>query len=504
MSSPFADIRPMSEMSDGARWATGAGPGEPRLLWTTAAAVAGLGTGMLYDALPGINWALWTGAAVAGLLAHARRRGHPPRSVLLVGGAPVVIAGAAAVTSSPRLWALICLAIVFLLALQMLLSAGLSPRSITAQCAATAPLVALSLAAAQALRRGVAATHRIRSTRARSWVRGLAITLPVLTAFALLLAGADPVFATWRDAIGDLVADWAFVPRAVFVVALLVVVLGAYGHATLASDSSPATGGAAPDPWLGSTERMVLLAGVAALFWLFLAVQVGYLFGNLPRVPASGMTFAEYARRGFGELTIVASASALLIVVSERYGSDDGRGRTLRLLTYAVIAAVLLLLGSAFRRVWLYEAAYGFTTARLYAQVYMCGVAAGLAMLSVEVTREFDSGRVFRRAAAAATILFIALLYWNHEAWIARRNMDRFATTGTLDVAYLTRGLSPDAIPAIAERLPSLPEPLRSDLRRAVRERNAARQDGRQRTWFEWNLASSRARQALQESFASP
>jgi hypothetical protein len=326
----------------------------------------------------------------------------------------------------------------------------------------------------------------------------------VLVGFALLLAGADPVFAAWRDAVGDLVASWEFVPRVVFFMALLVVVLGAYGYASIESGSSPATEGKAPGRWLGSTERFILLAGVAALFWLFLAVQLGYLFGNLPRIPASGMTFAEYARRGFGELSIVASASALLIVVSERYGNDDGRERTLRLLTFAVIAAVLLLLGSALRRVWLYEAAYGFTTARLYAQVYMYAVAVGLAMLSLEVARDFDAGRLFRRAAAAATILFIALIYWNHEAWIASRNMDRFASTGKLDVAYLTRGLSPDAIPAIAERLPSLPEPMRSDIRRAVRERYAARNEGRQRTWFEWNLASSRARHALNASFASP
>jgi Domain of unknown function (DUF4153) len=76
-----------------------------------------------------------------------------------------------------------------------------------------------------------------------------------------------------------------------------------------------------PVKWLGSTERLILLTSVAALFWLFLAVQVGYFFGNLPRIVASGVTFAEYARRGFGELSIVASASALLIVVSERYGN---------------------------------------------------------------------------------------------------------------------------------------------------------------------------------------
>jgi hypothetical protein len=45
---------------------------------------------------------------------------------------------------------------------------------------------------------------------------------------------------------------------------------------------------------------------------------------------------------------------------------------------------------------------------------------------------------------------------------------------------------------------------VRSNLGRAVRERYAAINRGRQRTWFEWNLASSRARQALNASFASP
>lgn len=494
----------MTDKSEDPNPSSGAITRETRLLWASAAAVAGFGNWMLYDALPGINWVLWTGAAVAGLLIFFRRRGHPPRSVLIMGGAPIVIAGAAAVTASPRLWALICLAIVSFLAMLMLLTASPSPQLITARFAATAPLVALRIAAVHAMRRGLQATYLIRSTRARAWVRGLAITLPVLVGFALLLAGADPVFAAWRDAVGDLVANWEFVPRLVFFVALLVIVLGAYGYASIQPGSSPAMEGKAPDRWLGSTERLMLLVGVVALFWLFLAVQLGYLFGNLPRIAASGMTFAEYARRGFGELSIVASVSALLIVVSERHGNDDGRERTLRVLTFAVIAAVLLLLGSAFRRVWLYEAAYGFTTARLYAQVYMCAVALGLVMLSLEVARDFDAGRLFRRAAAAATILFIALIYWNHEAWIASRNMDRFASTGKLDVAYLTRELSPDAIPAIAERLPLLPEPMRSEIRRAVRKRYAARNESRQRTWFEWNLASSRARQAVYARFASP
>lgn len=479
-------------------------PGEALPLWGAAAAVAILGSWILFDALPGINWVLWTAAAVVGLLVISRRRGPVPAPVLVLGAAAIVIAGAAAVTASEPLAALICLAVVFCLAMLMLLTAGRSAAAITARFAVTAPPVAAWTAAVQALRQAIEATQLIRSPRARAWVRGLAITVPVLLVFALLLAGADPLFAAWRDALGRLLDDWAFVPRTVFFLALLVIVLGAYGHASLAPGGAPMAAQQAPGKWLGATERLILLTGVAALLWLFLAVQLGYLFGNLPQIPASGVTFAEYARRGFAELTVVASATALLIVVSERYGNDDGRGRVLRFLTLAVIAAVLLLLGSALRRVWLYEEAYGFTTARLYAQFYMGAVAAGLALLAFEVAGDFDGGRVFRRAVAAATILFVGLIYWNHEAWIAGRNIGRFASSGQLDVAYLATELSADALPAIAERLASLPEPVRTELREAVRERYARRNDLGSRPWYEWNLARSRGREALRAGIGIP
>jgi hypothetical protein len=448
---------------------------------------------MLFDAFPGINWLLWTGAAAAGLALFTRPSDGERWSVIVTGAAATVIAGAAAVTANQELTALICLGVMFFLSLQMLLAAAPSIRSLDIVFAATAPFVAAWNAVFGTLQRAVDATHLIRSTRARAWVRGLAITLPVLAVFALLLAGADPVFAEWRDALARLLGDWDFMPRVFFFAVLLVIVLGAYGYASAQPAGVAAAAGDRHDRWLGSTERLMLLGSVAALFWLFLAVQIGYFFGNLPSVPSSGVTFAEYARRGFGELTVVASASALLIVGSERYGNEE-RESALRAVTFAVLAAVLLLLASAFRRVLLYEAAYGFTTARLYAQAYMCAVAAALVALSVEVASNFDAGRLFRRALATTTVLFVVLAYWNHEGWIARQNFDRFATTGKLDVAYLTRSLSPDVIPAIMERLPALPDTMRTEMREAIQKRYTGR---RPRRWFEWNLAAVRARSAM-------
>ena len=337
-----------------------------------------------------------------------------------------------------------------------------------------------------------------RSERARSVLRGVLITVPVVVIFALLLASADPTFAGWRDAIENLLTSWAFLPRTFFFIGMLAITLGAYGFAQReASQPLPVTPSAESPKWLGATERLILLGSVATLFWVFLAVQLSYLFGNLPDITGSGVTLADYARRGFAELTVVATASVILILVSERFGKTDGREGLLRLATIALIVGVLFLLVSAFNRVLLYEAAYGYTTARLYAQCYMIVVGVSLIALIWEIRGTIQPSRLFRVAGIVATIVFVGLVYWNHHAWIAERNIDRLATTGRLDVTYLTRDLSLDAVPTMTRRLPALPEPSRGDLQRALVSRYTGRARIFNRKWYEWNLRTNEAREAL-------
>jgi two-component system sensor histidine kinase BaeS len=341
-----------------------------------------------------------------------------------------------------------------------------------------------------------------RSTRARAVLRGAIITIPVVVFFALLLAGADPLFATWRDEIARIISAWSFIPRAIFFCVLLVVVLGAYSFAARAPirSGSSASAGAGPDSrnrWLGATERLILVSAVAALFWLFIAVQLSYLFGNAPALPGSGVTFAEYARRGFTELTIVATCSVVLILVSERYGRLNGHAIRLRALTISLLIAVLIILASAFHRVSLYEAAYGYTIPRLYAQVYMLVLATALLALAWGVTRTLNTGLYFRSVMAVAVVAFAILVFWNHEAWIASANIDRYSTTGKLDVVYLTRDLSPNAIPVVVSRLKTLPEPMQGQLHEAVVARYGSGRRLHPDRWFEWNLRRQRARTAL-------
>jgi hypothetical protein len=470
------------------------------LIWTAALAVTALGTWILYDALPGINWLIWTATAAACLLLFLRadRRGHDV--VITVAAIATLIAGGAVITANPFIIFLMFLGVISFLALEMLLATNPSWSRISAGFAVPGPVVAFGHAIVESIRRVLEALHLVRSNRARSVVGGIAITLPVVVIFAMLLASADPIFAGWRDAIQDLLSS---LPRIVFFFALLSMVLGAYGF-TSKGDDSVNLSAAAPreltSRWLGVTERLILIASVTALLWLFLIVQITYLFGNLPQITGSGMTFAEYARRGFAELSVVASASAVLILVSERYGRKDQREGLLRAITIALVIAVLFLLGSAFHRVSLYEEAYGFTTARLYAQAYMILVAIALFALVAELRGEIDTRRLFRRIAAVATAAFLMLIYWNHESWIAARNIERFATTGKLDVSYLVRDLSPSAVPVIVDQLATLPPATSAEIRDSltVRYRNGRpRLDGK---WYEWNLTRARARKALQRA----
>jgi hypothetical protein len=181
----------------------------------------------------------------------------------------------------------------------------------------------------------------------------------------------------------------------------------------------------------------------------------------------------------------------------DRLAQRGAHERAVRVVAWALVAETLLLLVSAFRRVWLYEDAYGFTTTRLYAQAYMIVMGLVLLRLAWELRAVVDTRRLARWAAALGVLAFVTLGAWNHEAWIARTNVERGIRTGVLDAAYLVRGLSLDAVPALVHALGSAPEPVAGPLRDALRARytGARVRDCR---WFEWNLRQAQAAQALQ------
>src|SRR5258708_1479586 len=260
-------------------------------------------------------------------------------------GTATLLGAGASVTADPTMYALICLGVMLVLALAMLLAIDPGFRRVTALFVISAPFVAGGTALGESFTRVVEATRLLRSTRAQAAVRGALITIPIVAIFALLLSNADPTFAGWRDEIGRIIETWSFIPRTIFFVVMLTVVLGAYSFAARAPVAVTASGvssTASDKRWLGATERLILISAITALLGLFIAVQLSYLFGNVPTIPGSDMTFAEYARRGFGELTIVPTLSIVLILVSQRYGRANGHAGALKLLTITLLLPVTI------------------------------------------------------------------------------------------------------------------------------------------------------------------
>ena len=358
--------------------------------------------------------------------------------------------------------------------------------------------------------------HRAReqSPQALRWrrlaplARGALIALPVVAVFGGLLASADPVFADRLGAVAD-----ALLPRVggELVTRTCAVLLVAYGCVAATSYAVARSDGGelvvAPPSWfrpfLGATEANVVLGSVVALFTAFVAVQVRYFFGGQALVAGSDLTYAQYARRGFGELVIVAIATLLLVVAL----SAITRTRTPRsarvgdVLTLAAAALVGVMLVSAFQRLLLYESAFGFTRTRAYVHVLMVWL--GILLLAAAALQ------VVRRLRALTTIAIGCLLGFaitlnvlNVDAFVARRNLERVTAGAKLDALHLLT-LSTDAVPAIVSASGSMPDYARGEVEAvlhcwALRLRPVAGEGFTAR-----NVSTQRARAALGERFTA-
>jgi hypothetical protein len=123
----------------------------------------------------------------------------------------------------------------------------------------------------------------------------------------------------------------------------------------------------------------------------------------------------------------------------------------------------------------------------------MVGMALSLIALAIEVTRGSISIAFGRRVAEIALGVFTVLVFWNFEAWIVNRNIDRAVQDGKFDAYYATRQLSRNAIPTLLSRRAELPLVARTELE----SRLACVGRPAERRWFEWNRSVSAANRAL-------
>ena len=446
-----------------------------------------------FDAMPGVNWPIWTTLAsvflyrsALGTHAAAARASRVPLVLA------VVLSLGAAVTADNGEQALICVSVVVLLAVAMRVAAGADVSRVGSGFIAASPMVGAAITVRETWAAGSEVAHDGRAGEMVPVMRGLLIAGPIVAFLWILFAQADPHMDAWGTAIVRAIQNLSFVPRVVFGAGIFVLVFGAYAYVRKEHTPFPTvpTVPAITTFALAATERVIVLAAVAALLALFLMLQVPYLFGNPAGAAGSGVTYAEWAHRGFGELTLASTIITSLIVLLDAHaqrGTERAEGM-IRTLALVLVGLTFLVVLSAFRRITLYEAAYGYTTQRLWAQAFMAGIGIALALLALEVRAGLDARRLARHVGLAAAATLAVLVFWNTDAFIVRRNVEHFGGTPKLDIPYLATRLSENAIPALVSARLDLPDNQQKQFDRCLAWSRDERRTLRAGSWYEANV----------------
>jgi len=430
---------------------------------------------LFYGHSLGISFLLWTGLCVAALLGSARLEGRSIDRVTQVLIAPMLFfAGMTFLRREPLTTFLNVSMTLALLALWVrsfrsgqLLKYGwldfILAEVVVPLEAWIRPWPVLAQTQRQVFKEGE------RRQTALALVRGVLLAAPILAVFLALLTEADLVFADrvqaalqWLDLerLADLVGRVIVILlSALFFLGAMVIALRERPDEDLFGERDPLV-----KPFLGFTEGVIVSGSVVLLFALFVIVQFAYLFGGEANISSAGYTYAEYARRGFGELVAV-GVLTLSMILSLAWVTKRKAGR--QWTVFATLSAILVLevgviLSSALKRLLLYENAYGFTRLRTYTHIFIpwMGVllAGFLALLVLRRLRRFPIILLVVALGFGATLNLIKI-----DAFIVNQNAARLEQSGEVDGTYLA-SLSEDALPDLAAFSMDAPVETREEL----------------------------------------
>ncbi len=328
-------------------------------------------------------------------------------------------------------------------------------------------------------------------------VRGVLIAFPVVAFLALMLTAADPVFGNWLSQVLNLDKLPEYLFRLFYVLLIGMFVLGVYLHAIYPNrnEERPDPQMAWMKPFLGWTETAIILAAVDVLFIAFVFIQVRYFFGGSANISETGYTYAEYARKGFGELVAVAVISLGLYLCLNTVTKIEHKSAKIgfTLLSELLMALVLVILTSSFQRLWLYEDAYGFSQLRTYTHVFIF-ILAGLIVVTM-LLELFNKRGHFALALLLAMVSFgAALAIMNVSGFVATKNIARAEAGEELDVPHLA-SLKADAVSVMFEKFNAAgtSPALKDDLGYALACQKKMMDDQTLVPWPGFNLSSARA-----------
>jgi len=234
------------------------------------------------------------------------------------------------------------------------------------------------------------------------------------------------------------------------------------------------------------------MAILALIYVVFFAAMGSYLFSGFAGRLPGGQTYADYARNGFFQLSVVAAINLAVVGFGDLFAVRRGGAypSLLRWLSLALSVLTLLLIATAISKMALYIGAFGLTRLRLYTFSFMIALAVVFVVIGLRHLVRF---RVGPPLVSFLLVAFLALSWANTDRIIAEYNVSQYEAghLTTLDIDYLANSLSSATVPTLVELSQGSDPVVAAQARTALNNLDwSARTTGR--PWPAWNLQDQR------------
>ena len=271
---------------------------------------------------------------------------------------------------------------------------------------------------------------------------GLAISVPLVMVILVLLISADSIFFSLFENIcikGNFVDIFGIIFMFCF---------GSIGFYTVfAGLASKKIKNKAIDIRVGEPVIAITITSIlTAIYLVFCLIQIIYLFIGGANALPEGLTYAEYARKGFFQLVVVSIINLGLVLMCIRIFKES---KILKVLLLIISACTYIMIASSAYRMILYIGAYQLTFLRILVLWFLMLLV--VLMTGVIITIFNDKFNLFRFSLIAVISFYIVFSYAKPDRIVAEYNVRYIERMTYDDVLYMVDNLSYDAVPAISK-----------------------------------------------------
>lgn len=298
--------------------------------------------------------------------------------------------------------------------------------------------------------RGVGDAFRSGGTltrRSGAVLAGVAIAIPMLAVVIPLLISADAAF----DGLVGLLPHFEASELVITVLYGGALALFYYSRAVGLKHAPVEQPAQKERKGLNSLTINTALAAVCVVYLVYMFSQLAYFVGGFAGILPVGYSAAEYARRGFFEMTLLCAIDLGIITFAIGMVSRQERApRSTRLLCLFIGLVTLFFVAAFAGKMGLYIGTYGLTRLRVMTMVIMAFLAVTTVMVCVWL---FVPRLQYMKAVMLVGLALGAAVIWTDiDTQVAKYNVSAYldGDLETVDFTHL-RGLGNGAVPYIAQ-----------------------------------------------------